>query len=442
MSKSKLTLAVAGVVSALSMGVTTQEAEAANWLMLQGTESPGAVGRAKVWGFVQPEVQYTDGEKVAAGPWKGSNFAPNMIAPNLTSRATFQMRRARIGVRGQGFPLDNKVNYFILSEFGNNGITNYSGAALTDASVTLNHVPYARVRVGQFKHPGAEEGLQAIHVFNYTNFTNFTDQQLLERYLDADKGANNTNDAMNGQNGPVGAFRDIGVQLFDTIKKGSWEHSYALMVGNGNGINRSDNNGAKDTYLYWSSEQVYGGKGGRRDGLKLSAWQQKGERTITTSKGVENFDRTRSGLGATFRKGKIRAGAEYFMADGMIFNGTGGNAVPGSISADGTKVSDFQYLPEDKAKGWYADIGYLVTPKIELDLRYDDYDRATETDASHRKLTNLTLGAQYFFNKKTRAVFNYEMRSAEAPDLASTAAPNLIGEKMSDRISVQLLAIF
>ncbi|MDH5259227.1 MAG: porin, partial [Gammaproteobacteria bacterium] len=141
MSKSKLTLAVAGVVSALSMGVTTQEAEAANWLMLQGTESPGAVGRAKVWGFIQPEVQYTDGEKVAAGPWEGSNFAPNMIAPNLTSRATFQMRRARIGVRGQGFPLDNKVNYFILSEFGNNGITNYSGAALTDASVTLNHVP-------------------------------------------------------------------------------------------------------------------------------------------------------------------------------------------------------------------------------------------------------------------------------------------------------------
>ena len=59
----------------------------------------------------------------------------------------------------------------------------------------------------------------------------------------------------------VGAFRDIGIQVFDTFKATNWEHSYAIMVGNGNGLNYGDNDGNKDVYLYWSSERVFGGKG-------------------------------------------------------------------------------------------------------------------------------------------------------------------------------------
>ena len=32
----------------------TMQVEAANWLMLQGTEPEATAGRAKVWGFIQP----------------------------------------------------------------------------------------------------------------------------------------------------------------------------------------------------------------------------------------------------------------------------------------------------------------------------------------------------------------------------------------------------
>lgn len=422
---------------------------AANWLMLQGTEPSGAADRAKVWGFVQPEFQSTDGSEVAAGGFSGADAQFNQIAPNLESSNTFQIRRARIGVRGTGFPLDSNVNYFLLTEFGNNGITNLGGdgaAKVTDASVTLNNIKGARIRIGQFKYPGSEEGLQAIHVADYINFTNVTNQMMLERFFDSDgAGTGAAVDDINAPNGPVGAFRDIGVQVFDAFKMGGWEHSYAVMYGNGNGIARADNNEDKDTYLYWSSEQVYSGKGGRRQGLKFYVWQQSGKRTLYSVDGVageEEFDRTRQGVGATYRKGKYRAGFEYIAADGMIFNGTDGGAVAGSANGGGTAFSTFNLEEEEKADGYYVDFGYKILSDVELDARYDILNRATEDDTLERTFETLTLGAQWFMNKKSRVVLNYEMRNAEAPNLSSSSNANLILDDIDDRLSVQYLAIF
>ncbi len=445
----RFALAIACATTAMTVTLPEQ-AEAANWLMLQGTEPASAAGRAKVWGFIQPEVQYTEGTELGGGGWKDQDAQFNMIAPNLTSRATFQIRRARLGVRGQGFPLDAKTNYFLLTEFGNNGITVPGGgkgaARLTDASITLNHIPGARMRVGLFKTPGSEEGLQAIHVFDYINFTNVTNQMLLERFFDGSgSGTCTAASCANKPNGPVGAFRDIGVQIFDTFKKGKWELSYAGMIGNGNGINRSDNNGAKDIYAYVSAEQVYGGKGGRREGWKTFLWHQSGDRTLTTTD-AGDYDRTRWGLGSTYRKGKMRAAFEYIKAEGMIFNGTDGGALAGSVHNANGSIATFNVLPESEADGWYLHGGFMVTPKIELDLRYDVLNRGTDQKAGERKFDTLTLGAQYFFNKKTRMTVNYEMRSAEGPNLDTSnpqqAQAKKVLDSIDDRISVQWLAIF
>jgi hypothetical protein len=332
---------------------------------------------------------------------------------------------------------------------GNNGITRFGGGGavkLTDASVTFNYIPGARIRVGQFKYPGSEEGLQAIHVFNYVNFTNITNQQLLERFFDEDGSRPaTTEDLINEPNGPIGAFRDIGIQVFDTFTMDQWEHSYAVMVCNGNGIARSDNDGNKDWYLYWSSERVFGGKGPRRQGWKLFAWYQDGKRTLQYANGnatEQEFDRTRWGLGTTYLKGKWRAAAEYIKADGMIFNGTDGAAVPGSLNNAGTAYASWNLLPEDEADGWYLDVGYKVLPQLELDLRYDIEHRGTNTDKNQRDLETWTLGAQWFFNKKARVIANYEFRDIEAPGLASSAVPNQILDGVDDRFSIQLLAIF
>lgn len=445
-------LKTAGVV--LLSGAST--VHSANWLALQGTEPDGQSARARVWGFVQPEYQSMSGSKVEAGAWKGSEAVFNQIGPDLKTSSSFNIRRARIGVRGTGFPLDNKVNYFFLAEFGNNGITrpgNGTGSAkVTDASVTLSHIPGARIRVGQFKTPGAEEGLQAIHVFDYINFTGVTNGLLLERFFDSDgsdtfftpSSNSGAGGNKNGANGPVGAFRDIGVQVFDTFKVNDWELSYAAMLGNGNGITRGDNDDNKETYLYASAELVFGGKGGRRQGWKMFVWNQDGKRTIkATPAQVEGeFDRTRSGLGTTFRKGKYRAAAEYITADGMIFNGTDGGAVPGSTSAGPGVTASFNMETVGEANGYYAHFGYMIMPNLELDIRYDVYNRMTDVAAKERKFTTTTLGAQYFFNKKSRFTLNYELRDAEAPNLASTHNANKILGEIDNRISAQLLIIF
>lgn len=180
----KLWLTVAG-----ALVVAAPPAFAANWLMLQGAEAPSAAPAAKVWGFLQPTYARTGGEKLAAGPWAGQNAVFNVIAPDLQTSDTFYVARARIGVRGQNFPLNSKINYFLMAEFANNGLTASNGGAamLADASVTLNYIPGARIRVGQFKYPGAEEGLQAYPITSpYVNFTNATDQLLLERFFDGD----------------------------------------------------------------------------------------------------------------------------------------------------------------------------------------------------------------------------------------------------------------
>ncbi len=434
---------IRGAVMGAVLLAVSGAGHAANWLMLQGTEPPDAAGRAKVWGFIQPEFQSTGGSKLPAGPWKGQKAVFNQIGPDLDSDSTFNVRRARLGVRGTAFPLDNRVNYFFLAEAGNNGITKFGSAvALTDASITLNHIKYARLRLGQFKYPGSEEGLQAIHVFDYINFTNVSNFLLLERFFDSDGSVPGMDP--NKPNGPVGAFRDIGIQLFDSIRAGDWEHSYAFMVGNGNGINRGNNNGKYNYYAYLSTERIFGGKGPRRQGWKLYGWFQTGERTLRAGpdQTKQDFDRTRWGFGTTLRKDKWRGAAEVIFADGMIFNGTDGGAVPGSLNNKGTAVSSFNVLPDDKAWGFYVDLGYRIHPKIELDIRYDYLDRGTETDANERVFQTVTFGAQYFFNKKVRLLVNYELRDAEAPELPGSAPPNQILDAMDDRISAQVLAVF
>ena len=458
-------VALAATCTAMLGGVSgvVTTANAANWLMLQGTERAGAAPRAKVWGFIQPEYQSTSDTKLVAGGWSGQKAIFNQMRPDLKAAEGFNVLRARLGVRGTAMPLDSNVNYFLLAEFGNNGVTRQGGGnvKVTDASVTLNHIPGARLRIGQFKTPGSEEGLQAIHVFDYINFTGATNGLLLERFFDGNGSTTAGNAAVgtcaasaaasaascaNRPNGPVGAFRDVGIQIFDTFKSGKWEHSYAAMIGNGNGITRGENDDNQETYLYWASELVYGGKGGRRQGLKLFAWNQTGKRTLTGTTatggtgGAGVYDRDRSGFGLTFRKGKHRASFEYITADGMIFNGTDGAAVAGSASNNGNSVASFNVATTGEADGMYLHYGYAINHRWELDVRYDEYNRLTNSATGERNFETLTLGAQFFFNKKSRLILNYESRDAGAP--GNTGANNLLSNSIDDRLSLQILTIF
>ena len=442
-TKRKIALMIAGIAGCLM----TQSAYSANWLMLQGTETAkqGQAPRAHLWGFIQAQYQYDNSDPNANGGYN----PPKLIGPNLDDQSSFNVNRARIGVRGTGFPLDSKVNYFILAELGNNGITyGEDGKHLTDASVTLNHIPGARVRMGLFKYPGAEEGLQAIHVFDYINFTTVTNQLLLERFpsstcdgatpstpctqtSDVNNAATPTPDAdMNQFSRSVGAFRDTGIQVFDTFKFGSWENSYAIMVGNGNGLNYGDNDANKDVYLYLSTENVFGGKGGRREGLKLFAWHQDGKRTKATDRTQEQ-DRTRSGAGIKYLKKPFRASAVFMQGKGMIFQG---QHRPGHMFNDG------------EAAGYYVEGGwYIPSTNWEIDLRYDSYKRdefhpsaGAQQGKDESTFDTITVGTQYHFNKKTRINAEYASRDAES----DTTLINNNVKGIDGRFAIQVTHIF
>ncbi|MBU1396310.1 MAG: OprO/OprP family phosphate-selective porin [Gammaproteobacteria bacterium] len=426
-------------------------AQAANWLMLQGTEDPGAAARANVWGFVQAQYQKDFSDPNATGQY----VPPKLIGPNLDAQDGFNINRARIGVRGTGFPLDTRINYFVLLEMGNNGITHGNGAfaRLTDASVTLNYIPGARVRAGLFKTPGSEEGLQAIHVFDYINFTEASNGLLLERLPNKAYTANlpaateaqlQGGASLNGFNSPVGAFRDVGVQVFDAFDVGNdWEVSYAAMIGNGNGIEFSNSDGEYDKYLYLSAEKKYGGKGPKAEGLKFFAWGQWGERLLDntpTGTDLKSYDRDRAGLGVKYMKKPFRVTAEYITADGMIWVGPD---KPSFYFANPPSAIGANNGADAKASGWYVEGGwYIPNTKFELDARFDTMTRLEGRNDEHQ-FDKWTLGVQYHFNPKTRVTVNYEIRDFECTASTTPCAnanKNLSG--VGDKIGVQLTAIF
>ena len=435
-------------------------AHSANWLMLQGTEPEGQSARAKLWGFVQAQYQKDNSDANSSNEY----FPPKLIGPDLNSQDQFNVNRARIGVRGTGFPLDGKVNYFFLAEFGNNGITapGDRNVRITDASITLNQIPGARIRLGLFKTPGAEEGLQAIHVFDYINFTSVTNQLLLERQPN-DMYTGNVGTTplpattgIGGYDTSVSAFRDTGIQVFNTFKSDQWEHSYAIMYGNGNGLNFGNGDGNYDTHLYWSSELVFGGKGGRREGLKMFAWDQSGTRLLDNSNDMihnpTEFDRDRSGLGVKYLQKPWRASAEYMKGEGMIFVGPDKPSfhINDAAGAVAQGVGDGA---NGEADGYYLEGGYYIpNSKWEIDLRYDIYNRLTDDTAFsagpntgksfEMEFETVTIGAQYHINKKTRINMEIASRDFEAVDWATNAGPNANLDGVDKRYAVQVTHIF
>lgn len=434
LQQSGLALCCAALVSA---------SHGTNWIMLQGAERPSAP-TYRAFGFVGIDYQRTSDSPLPAGPWKGQSLVLNQIGPDLDDNEELQVTYARLGLRGRF--AEGKFNYFLSPLAGKNGLSENGSPHIkfTDVSATLNLIPGARIRIGQFKQPGSEEGLQPAVLRDYVNLSNVGNQIVNERFFDSD--GTPTDDA-NELDEPVSGFRDTGIQVFDAFNLNQWEHTYALMAGTGSGLALYNDfgSGRPDWYLYWSSELVFGGKGPRRQGLKLAGWYQNGEREIKTgaAQKIETFDRTRYGLGATYRRGPWRLAAEWVGADGMILNGTDAVAVPGSISTNPAGLTaSFNVLPEEEADGWYLDAGYTFFEKLEARARYDRLNRGTENAANERQFDTVTVGATYRFNQHYRLLMDYQFRDVKAPRLAGKALPNQILKDVDDLFSIRFLASF
>jgi len=406
--------------------------------MLQGVEKKS--DPIRFGGFLLLDYINAGGGDLPAGPFAGSGMNSGVVSPNLRSSAEFNLRKLQLGIRGA---LTEKINYSLKTISGNNSasrIDDRNRVRVIESSVTLNHIPGARVRIGMFKAPAVEESLGFVPPCNYINLTNATNMLMQERFFDAD---GSDPDDVNAP-GVAGCCRDIGVMVFNTFDYRPWELTYAVMLANGHGISLQDDNDNPDLYLYLAAERLRGvGKGVQRQGWKVFAWYQDGQRNLDV--GVTHtekvFRRCRYGLGTTLLWQNLRVESEIIKANGMIFAGTDGGAIPGTTSNNGLSVAGYNVLPEDQALGWYFDIGCQIFADFWLNARYDRLDLGTETNGE-REFKTLSLGVQYRFSPTLRGKLTYEIREGEAPHQADNSVSNQILDDLPNRFSAQLLYLF
>ncbi len=446
------------LASALTIALTqTPGAFAANWFELQNSEASGAE-TYKLWGFIQPQyVQNAGGEvKGIAAPaglaaYNGQNPIFNEVGPDLNSRDKLQIFRARPGIRGVVPGTDEKINYFVLGELGNNGLTRERSAILTDASVSFNYIPGARVRMGLGRLPLGEEAMLGEPAIDYINYSNVTDNLLNERFVIPYVNTTRTHSPVLGVpfqqakvTGAVGAFRDVGVEIYDWFTHDQWEYAYALMVSQGNGVSfdRDASSGNHDVTGRLQASYIFGGKGPKREDVTVFAWRQSGDRAFAGS----NYSRVREGVGAKYVKSHLRASAEFIRGKGMIY--VGSNPPFNDIGAPAFEPVDLMAVESsNEASGYYLDMGWKFTREWEADIRYDVFDKLSNSAFDERISKTWTVGGQYFYSPALRFVVNYEFRTLITPDIGvgTTAAQQtqlrdagLIADAMGNRLSIQL----
>jgi len=433
------------ISAAIALGViATGVASAKDWIMIQGTEKKNAGVPAKTFGFLQFSYEEDKSDPNAAKQFN----PPKLIGPNLNSQSGFNVKHAQLGVRGIAFPIDDRINYMLLVEGGNTALSQ-NGPVVTDASITASYIKGARVRAGLFKYPGSNEGMTSTTGFTFMNFTETTNQLLLERFPNTPSTTNASQAApctqlqlktgcdLNKFDKPVGGFRDTGVMVFDNFElKNDWNMTYAVMVGQGSGIEQQNVDGFYDKYYYLalqndSDEKMIGG-------LKAYIWSQSGKRAVdSTADGVANyneFDRKRSGLGAHWDHKPFRAVFEYVKADGMIFEGPD----KGNWTLTGNAANGTGYKAE--ASGLWFEGGYYI-PKTnwEVALRMETFTRNKDQRDELLFKTN-TLGVTYHFNPKSHFMINYAKRNwaCNGPNATVCAAIDGNLKGVGDRIGLQL----
>ena len=439
----------AAVCCTLGVAVMTvaQSASAANWIKLQGV-SPALAPLVSVSGYFEPAYTYLPGTAAANGQVPHLN----QIAPNFTSSNSFNINRARLMIRGN---INKDISYFLAAEFGNNAFTHIGGAytpALMDGHVTFSHyIPGVRVEAGIIRAPGPEQAMQGYMAYNFTSFANVTTQMMLQPFYNPNPGVMYHNNgtaaapvyAVPGSYGEGNnAFRYTGLEAMDWFRNGPWQFTYAAMVGNFGPLTATNYSNSPLVAARLQESYIFGGHGPFQSNLTGFIWYQHATPDIMG----QGYSMTRDGLGVTYMQGYMHqwgrwAKFEYMRGSGMISTpAVFSSPVTVAPALQGPALSDAQVYPgsQNTAHGYYVSGGLFVTRRVEVDLRYDYYNRLPNIAAQNRTFSTWAVGLQYHFTPLTRVILDYYVRSVGIPHPGAIKPSPTLAESIANSADNEL----
>ncbi len=353
----------------------------------QGCEGPGEGDGIKIFGFIQPQYQYSI---------TGVNDART---PEL-DKSSFFFNRARLGVMGN-IPYD--FSYYFIMEYAPAG-----GFAICDAYVSYDrYKPYLSAAVGQFKAPFGAEQMQGCHKL-YT----------IDR-----------SDMTNELAGPI---RDMGLLITgstgEKLKisegvKDVFTYQFAYMNGEGRDVLEDANEFVKlsDNLKTFVGRLTFT----PFKYITLGGSYKTGKYTPLSTTATEDDSRTRLGFDAAVKYKKFTLQGEYIQGTDKGSFTTGGGC--------GGEVTVTQGSTE--RSGYYVTAFYKIKEKFEPIIKYESYgvDELNSVAVNDGHALRWTAGFNYHFNEWTRLQINYQYNFSEAPIS--------YGKPYQDGLQIQLQAI-
>ncbi len=285
---------------------------------------PMRVGPATVTGFVQADALKVTGDDFDEAP------------------DTFRLRRARIGLRGDFAP---KLGWALSAELA-------GSPHVRDAFMTVRFAEQFQVRVGQFYPEYSLERMTSSSRLELIDRTRLTEALSYER--------------------------NPGVMVLNAEPYRGWI-TYAITAFNGTGMNRSDDNDAKDAtarivitppWIEGLAIGVNGGAGEQPDG-----------------------DRDRVGADINFDRGPVRAAVEYL------------RETYGGVERDGFYVlGAYRIRPAQPAPHFR---GAELTARF---VQFDDPEGAREGTVDESvipvRTREIQFGGNYYINRNVRFMAN------------------------------------
>jgi hypothetical protein len=331
-------------------------------ILSQGCVDVSGDDGVQVIGFIQPQWQYSfDGDN--------SN--------------SFLFNRARLGVAGN-IPYD--FRYYAVLEMS----PFFTGQPfLLDAFISYNRLMWVQGALGQFKSPFSLELQTPCHMLHTVYRAHFL--------VDL-----------------ASPLRDIGFMVYGGNDTTIVRYQFAIM--NGTGMNKLDDNAAKDyvgRFLIQPLKGMLSFGGSFRYGLSPSTVAEQPQDEHNRYAGEIRFH---------WRNFNIQG--EYIWGQDIGSYTTGGGCGgPGEI-VQGTI----------KRQGWYVMAYYMTPVRLEPVLKFESYNKDIDKTKDPNEPNMLayvgTVGISYFFNDWTRLQINYLYRVEKDNEIDN------------DQFVVQLQAVF